>query len=74
MGLLNDLWWLSGFVLAAPLAIVGVDYLGQGNTMMGAFFLVVAVAALALPEYVRHQLFGGDESFLATVPGLGRRG
>jgi hypothetical protein len=72
MGILNDLWWLSGFVLAAPLFVVGVDYLGQNEPVWGGFFLLIAVAALALPEYVRHTLFGGDERFLATVPGIGR--
>jgi hypothetical protein len=67
MGLLNDIWWLSGFVLAAPLAVVGVDYLGRANPIMGGGFLALALAALLLPEYVRWRLFGGS-SVLEKVP------
>jgi hypothetical protein len=70
MGLLNDLWWLSGFVLAAPVAVVGVEYFGRGNTVGAAFFLVVAVLALLLPEYVRWRVFGGG-SVLERIPLLG---
>jgi len=72
MGLFNDLWWLSGFVLAAPVAVVGVDYLGRGDALLGGFFLLVALVALALPEYVRFRLFGSG-SFLEHVPVLGWR-
>lgn len=72
MGLLNDIWWLSGFVLAAPVAIVAVEYLGRSQWVGGAFFLLVALAALLLPEYVRWRLFGG-RSVLQHIPGVGER-
>lgn len=70
MGLLNDIWWLSGFVLAAPVAIVAVEYLGRSEYVGGAFFLLVALAALLLPEYVRWRLFGGG-SILEKIPTVG---
>lgn len=73
MGLLNDLWWLSGFVLAAPLAIVAVEFLGNGNLPMGIAFLVVAGLVLLLPEYVKRRMFGNATSRLGSVPLVGGR-
>lgn len=70
MGLLGDIWWLSGMVLAAPLAVVGMDYLGRQQPLMGAAFMAVALAALLLPEYVRWRIFGGG-SVLERIPGIG---
>lgn len=73
MGLLNDLWWLSGFALAAPVAIIAVDFLSRGRLLMGVFFLVVAAVALLLPEYIKRRLFGSATSRLGSVPVVGRR-
>lgn len=70
MGLLNDIWWLSGFVLAAPVAVVAVEYLGRSEFVGGALFFLVAVAALLLPEYVRWRLFSGS-SVLERLPFVG---
>lgn len=70
MGILGDLWWLSGLVLAAPLAVISVEYVGQGEQLWGAFFVLVALAALLLPEYIRWRLFGGS-SVLARAPLVG---
>jgi len=70
MGLLGDVWWLSGLVLAAPLAVVGLDFLSRERPLMGAAFMAVALAALLLPEYVRWRIFGGG-SVLERIPGVG---
>lgn len=73
MGILNDLWWLSGIALAAPVAIIGVEYLGRSDPVMGIFFLLVAAIVLLLPEYIKRRLFGSATSGLASVPVVGKR-
>jgi hypothetical protein len=73
MGLLNDLWWLSGLALAAPIAVVALEYFGGGDTLVGVAFVALALVALLLPEYVRWQLFGGS-SVLEYIPGIGEEG
>lgn len=70
MGLLNDIWWLSGIVMASSVAIAAVSSLRGGHQVLGAGLIVVALAALLLPEYVRWRLFGGS-SILEHVPGVG---
>lgn len=70
MGILSDLWWLSGIVMASSVAVAAVSSLTQGHTVLGVLLLGVALAALLLPEYVRWRLFGG-RSVLEKIPGLG---
>lgn len=55
-GLGQTISLLGGFVLAAPMAIVGFEFLAQGRSAMGIAFLGLALALLFLPEYVMSQL------------------
>lgn len=73
MGLLSDIWWLSGVVFATPLAIVAVESLLREQWLLGTLFLALAGAMLLMPEYVRYRLAGGsEEGFLASLPVIGR--
>jgi len=73
MGILNDVWWLVGFLMAAPVAVPGVDNVLAGNYAIGGLFFVLAVLVLLLPEYLRWRLLGGSSPF-ERVPLIGARG
>lgn len=63
MGILNQIWWLLGFLMAAPLLVVGVQGVLAGNPSRGVLFLVLGVVALCLPEYLRWRILGGSSPF-----------
>lgn len=67
MGILNDVWWLVGIVMAGPFIVPGIDSVVAGSYPQGALFLSVGLGTLFLPEYFRWRLLGG-ESVLAGVP------
>jgi len=67
MGILNDVWWLMGIVMAGPFIVPGVDSVLSGSYPQGILFLAVGFGTLFLPEYLRWRLLGGD-SVLAKVP------
>lgn len=71
MGILNQLWWLVGVVMAMPLLIPGVGLLADGSGW-GVLLLVLGLVALFLPEYIRWRLLGGGSPF-ERVPLLGAR-
>lgn len=71
MGILNQLWWLVGVVMAMPLLIPGVGLLGDGSRW-GVLLLALGLVALFLPEYIRWRLLGGNSPF-ERVPLLGAR-
>ena len=55
-GLIDMIWWASGFVLGVPMAIIGFEFLARERPVFGVVFLALAVAVVFLPEYVRRQL------------------
>jgi hypothetical protein len=71
MGILNQLWWVIGLVMALPLIVPGVGLVADGSAW-GALLVVLGLLALFLPEYIRWRLLGGS-SPLERVPGLGPR-
>ena len=71
MGILNQLWWLVGIVMAMPLLVPGVGLLNDGS-QWGVLLLVLGLVALFAPEYIRWRLFGGSSPF-ERVPLLGTR-
>lgn len=73
MGLLNQIWWLMGFLMAAPLLVIGSEGVLAGNLARGVLFLAVGVVALFLPEYIRWRILGGSSPF-ERVPVIGARG
>lgn len=72
MGILNQIWWLLGFVMAAPLLVPGVGAVVAGNAPRAAMFLSLGLFVLLLPEYIRWQLLGGSSPF-ERVPLLSSR-
>ena len=72
MGLLNDIWWLVGVLMAVPLAVPGVQNVLAGSYPMGVLFLVLSAVVLFLPEYIRWRLLGGDSPF-ERIPLIGPR-
>lgn len=63
MGILNDLWWLLGFLMAAPLVIPGAQNILAGNYPWGGVFLGLGLILLLMPEYLRWRLLGGNSVF-----------
>ena len=55
-GLIDTLWWASGFAMGVPMAIIGFELLARDRPVFGAAFLGLAIAVVFLPEYVRRQL------------------
>lgn len=72
MGILNQIWWLLGFLMAAPLVMAGIGPLVAGSFLKGGLFLALGLFALLLPEYIRWQVFGGSSPF-ERVPLLSSR-
>ncbi|NHN42127.1 hypothetical protein G9C85_10880 [Halorubellus sp. JP-L1] len=72
MGILNDVWWLLGFLMAGPFLVPGAQSLIEGSYPTGALFLACGIGMLFLPEYIRWRLTGGN-SVLERVPFLGSR-
>ena len=72
MGILNDIWWLLGFLMAAPLVVPGVENVIDGSYPMGALLLALGTVVLFLPEYLRWRLLGGNSPF-ERVPLIGAR-
>lgn len=73
MRIANQLWWLSGIMLAAPLVVPGAEYVLAGNHLWGALFLALGLFVLFVPEYIRWRWLGGSSPF-ERVPLLGTRG
>lgn len=71
MGILNQIWWLLGFLMAAPILITGERVLAD-NTLFGVLLLALGLAVLLLPEYLRWRLLGGSSPF-ERVPLIGTR-
>ena len=55
-GIVRSISILAGFVLAAPMAIIGFEFLTQGRTAFGTAFILLAVLLLFLPEFVISRL------------------
>lgn len=55
-GLFGLVQLAGGLVLAIPLAIIGVEFLQQGRSILGIGFLAIAVAMLLLPEYIVRRI------------------
>lgn len=72
MGILNQLWWLLGVVMAVPLMLPGVEHVLTGSYQWGVLFLALGLIALFLPEYIRWRLLGGNSPF-DRVPLIGTR-
>jgi len=70
MGILNDLWWLAGIVMAAPFIVPGTESLLAGSYPRGLLFLFCGLGMLLLPEYLRWRLLGGS-SPLEHLPVIG---
>lgn len=63
MGILNQVWWLLGFLMAAPFLMAGVGNVLAGNYPIGTLFLMVGAGVLFLPEYLKWRLLGGSSPF-----------
>ena len=72
MGIVNDLWWLTGVLLAAKPTLVGLRLVESGDPVGASGWLMLAVVALLLPEYVKRELFGGPP-LLSSLPVVGGR-
>lgn len=51
-GIVGTLQLLGTVVLAAPLALLGVQFLVSGRELTGGVFLALAAAMIALEEYL----------------------
>jgi hypothetical protein len=51
-GIVGTLQLLGTLVLAAPLALLGVQFLVSGRHLMGGLFVALAVAMVGLEEYL----------------------
>lgn len=63
MGILNQIWWLMGIMMAGPLVVPGIGAIVAGSYPKGVLFLVLGFFVLLLPEYIRWQLLGGSSPF-----------
>jgi len=72
MGILSDVWWLLGFLMAGPFLVPGVQSVIEGSYPSGALFLACGLGMLFLPEYIRWRLTGGSSPF-ERVPFLESR-
>lgn len=72
MRIANQLWWLSGVLLAAPLVLPGVEYVFAGSYWWGALFIALGIFVLFVPEYIRWRWLGGSSPF-ERVPMLETR-
>ncbi len=72
MGILKDVWWLLGILMAAPLVLPGVENLLSGSYPWAVLFISLGAVVLFLPEYLRWRLLGGS-SVLERVPLIGTR-
>ncbi len=70
MGILNQLWWLVGLVMAIPLMLPGIENVLTGNYLWGALLIAFGLVALFMPEYIRWRLLGGSSPF-ERIPLLG---
>jgi hypothetical protein len=52
LGILDTFGLAGSLIFALPLGIFGIDALLRGETFLGAFCVVVAVAMVALPHYL----------------------
>lgn len=67
-GLLGTISLVSGLVLAIPMAIIGLEFLGRGQRLLGVAFLGLAVAMLFLPEFVMRRLPRPWAALTARLP------
>ena len=72
MGILNQIWWLLGFLMAAPLLMAGVENVLSTDYPMGVLLLALGGVVLFLPEYLKWRLLGGGSLF-ERVPLIGTR-
>jgi len=70
MGMLNDIWWMLGLLMAAPLMLPGVQNILAGSYPRGILFLALGAVALFLPEFIRWRLLGGSSPF-ERIPLIG---
>ncbi|MFB6299712.1 MAG: hypothetical protein ABEH65_05570 [Halobacteriales archaeon] len=70
MGILNDIWWLLGVLMAAPLMVPGVEAVLAGSYPRGILWIGLGVVVLFLPEYLRWRLLGGSSLF-ERIPLIG---
>lgn len=63
MGILNQLWWLLGFLMAVPLLMAGVGNVLAGSYSIGILFLSLGFGVLFLPEYLKWRFLGGSSPF-----------
>lgn len=70
MGLLNQIWWLIGFLAAVPLLVPGAQSIIEGGYPKGVLFLALGLVVLLLPEFIRWRLLGGRSVF-ERVPLIG---
>lgn len=62
-GIIDLLQWASGFVLAIPLAVIGVEFISGGRPYAGAGFILLGIALFFLPEYVARRV-GGPRTWI----------
>ena len=55
-GLLGTISIVGGLLLAIPMAIIGIEFLAQGEQLLGFVFLGLASVVLLLPEFVIRRL------------------
>lgn len=63
MRIVNQVWWLLGFLMAAPLLMSGVESVLASNYPLGVLLLASGGAVLFLPEYLKWRLVGGSSPF-----------
>lgn len=51
-GILGTIQLAVALAFAFPVALLGLDFLSRGQTLVGVGFLVVAVGMVAIEEYV----------------------
>lgn len=72
MRIVNQLWWLSGILMAAPLLVPGTEHLVAGSYWWGGLFVTLGFFVLFVPEYIRWRWLGGSSPF-ERVPLIGTR-
>jgi len=71
-GLLALIQLASGLVFAIPLAIIGVEFLGGGQPLLGLGFLSLAAVMLVLPEYLTRKVGGPRDWIRRRLPSRSR--
>ena len=69
MGIVRTLQFVATLVVAAPIAMVGVFNLAEGQYAHGAFFLVAALGLLGVSEYLYVRLTRGTVGRVGRLKG-----